>query len=150
MILLKITVRHCKKIIPNIGDISIPNIIGMVPLNSLKYGSVSLFREQKGSLYQLTVGNHAKESFSKINIKYISEKLATDVNTKFSECVIIIFFLYLVFVFFNNHLDFYLLILYMIFVVYIFNDGYIFPNLLKISSEHIMQHRDIFCNVIGV
>ena len=89
LILLKITVRHCKKIIPSIGDISIPNIIGIVPLNNLKYGSVSLFKEQNGSLYQFTVGNQARDNFNKINIKYISEKLAIDVNTKLNEFVII-------------------------------------------------------------
>ncbi len=66
-----------------------PKIIGMVPLNSLKYGSVSLFNEQKGSLYQFTVGNHASDSFSKISIKYISEKLAIDVKIKLKELVII-------------------------------------------------------------
>ena len=69
LILLNITVKHCKKIIPSIGDMSIPNIIGMVPLNSLKYGSVNRFREQNGSLYQLTVGNHAKDNFKRIKIK---------------------------------------------------------------------------------
>lgn len=74
---------------PNIGDISMPKIIGMVPLNSLKYGSVSLFSEQKGSLYQFTVGNHASDSFSKISIRYISEKLAIDVKIKLKEFVII-------------------------------------------------------------
>lgn len=87
--LLKITVRHCKKIIPSIGDISIPKIIGIVPLNNLKYGSVSRFKEQKGSLYQFTVGNHASDNFNSIKIKYISEKLAMDVNTKLNELVII-------------------------------------------------------------
>ena len=69
LILLKITIKHCKKIIPNIGDISIPKIIGIVPLNNLKYGSVSLLREQKGSLYQFTVGNHASDNFNKSNIR---------------------------------------------------------------------------------
>ena len=83
--LLKITVRHCKNIIPSIGDMSMPNIIGIVPLKSFKYGSVSLFNEQNGSLYQFTVGSQANDSFSNINIRYISEKLATDVNTRFSE-----------------------------------------------------------------
>jgi len=62
-----------------------PNIIGIVPLNSFKYGSVSLFSEQKGSLYQFTVGNQAKDNFNKIKIKYISEKLAMDVNIKLIE-----------------------------------------------------------------
>lgn len=76
--------------IPSIGDISIPKIIGIVPLNSLRYGSVSLFSEQKGSLYQLTVGNHARDNFNRINIKYISEKLAIDVKIKFSEFIIIV------------------------------------------------------------
>jgi len=85
LILLKITVKHCKNIIPSIGDISIPKIIGMVPLKSFKYGSVNLFNEQKGSLYQLTVGNQAKDNFRSIKIKYISEKLAIDVNIKFNE-----------------------------------------------------------------
>lgn len=51
------------------GDMSIPNIIGIVPLNSFRYGSVNLLREQKGSLYQFTVGNQAKDNFSKINIR---------------------------------------------------------------------------------
>lgn len=88
-ILLNITVKHCKKIIPNIGDMSIPKIIGIVPLNSLRYGSVNLFNEQKGSLYQLTVGNHASESFSNIKIKYISEKFAIDVKIRLKELVII-------------------------------------------------------------
>ena len=87
--LLNITIRHCKKIIPSMGDMSMPKIIGIVPLNSLKYGSVSLFNEQKGSLYQFTVGNHASDSFSKISIKYISEKLAIDVKIKLKEFVII-------------------------------------------------------------
>lgn len=87
--LLNITVKHCKKIIPNIGDISIPNIIGIVPLNNLRYGSVSLFKEQNGSLYQFTVGNHARDSFNKIEMRYISEKLAMDVNTKLNEFIII-------------------------------------------------------------
>lgn len=85
LILLKMTVKHCKNMIPNIGDISIPKIIGIVPLNSFRYGSVNLFKEQKGSLYQLTVGNHANDNFKRINIKYISEKLAIDVNIKFNE-----------------------------------------------------------------
>lgn len=88
LILLNITVKHCRKIIPSIGDISIPNIIGIVPLNNLKYGSVNLFKEQKGSLYQFTVGNQARDNFKRINIKYISEKLAIDVNTKLNEFVI--------------------------------------------------------------
>lgn len=87
--LLNITIRHCKNIIPSIGDMSIPKIIGIVPLNIFRYGSVSLLSEQKGSLYQLTVGNQASDNFSRINIKYISEKLATDVNTKLKEFVII-------------------------------------------------------------
>lgn len=90
LMLLKITVKHCRKIIPNIGDISIPNTMGIVPLNSFKYGSVNLFREQKGSLYQFTVGSHANDSFNSINIKYISEKLATDVNIKLSDRIIIV------------------------------------------------------------
>ena len=68
---------------------SMPKNIGIVPRNSLKYGSVNLFKEQKGSLYQLTVGNHANESFSSIKIKYISEKLAIDVKIKLKELVII-------------------------------------------------------------
>ena len=89
LILLKITVRHCKKIIPNIGDMSIPKIIGIVPLNNLKYGSVNRFNEQNGSLYQFTVGNHANDSFNNIKIRYISEKLAIDVNTKLNEFVMI-------------------------------------------------------------
>ena len=84
------TIKHCKKIIPSIGDISIPKIIGIVPLNSRRYGSVNLFSEQKGSLYQLTVGNQANDSFSNIKIKYISEKLATDVKIKLNEFVIIV------------------------------------------------------------
>lgn len=98
--LLNITVKHCKNIIPNIGDISIPNIIGIVPLNSFKYGSVSLFKEQKGSLYQFTVGNHAKDNFRRINIKYISEKLAIDVKIKLNELVIIfiILFIYIIYI----------------------------------------------------
>ena len=87
--LLNITIRHCKKIIPNIGDISMPKIIGIVPLKSLRYGSVNLFNEQKGSLYQLTVGNHANESFNKIKIKYISEKFAIDVKIRLKELVTI-------------------------------------------------------------
>ena len=69
LILLKITIRHCRKIIPSIGDISIPKIIGIVPRNNRRYGSVNLFNEQKGSLYQFTVGNHANESLSNIRIK---------------------------------------------------------------------------------
>lgn len=69
LILLKITIKHCRKIMPSIGDISIPKIIGIVPRNNLRYGSVNLFNEQKGSLYQLTVGNHANESLSNIRIK---------------------------------------------------------------------------------
>lgn len=89
LMLLNITIRHCRKIIPSIGDMSMPKIIGIVPLNSLKYGSVSLFSEQKGSLYQFTVGNHASDNFSKINIRYISEKLATDVKIKLKELVTI-------------------------------------------------------------
>ena len=83
------------------GDISMPKIIGIVPLNNLRYGSVNLFSEQKGSLYQLTVGNHASESFNKIKIKYISEKLAIDVKMRLKELVtiFILFELYLVFQF---------------------------------------------------
>ena len=73
--------------IPSMGDMSIPNIIGIVPRNNLRYGSVSLFNEQKGSLYQLTVGNQASDNFSKINIKYISEKLAIEVKTRLKELV---------------------------------------------------------------
>lgn len=69
------------------GDISIPNIIGIVPRNNLRYGSVKRFNEQKGSLYQFTVGNHAKDNLSKINIKYISEKLAIEVKTRLKEFV---------------------------------------------------------------
>lgn len=65
-----------------------PKIIGIVPLNSLKYGSVSLLSEQNGSLYQFTVGNHANDSFSKIKMRYISEKLATDVKIRLKEFVI--------------------------------------------------------------
>lgn len=78
-----------------------PKIIGIVPLNNLRYGSVNLFSEQKGSLYQLTVGNHASESFNKIKIKYISEKLAIDVKMRLKELVtiFILFELYLVFQF---------------------------------------------------
>lgn len=80
---------------PSIGDISIPNIIGIVPLNSFKYGSVRRFNEQKGSLYQLTVGNQANESFNRIKIKYISEKLAMDVKIRLKELVnILMYFLY--------------------------------------------------------
>ena len=89
LILLKMTVKHCKKIIPSIGDISIPKIMGIVPLNNRKYGSVNRFKEQKGSLYQFTVGNHARDSFNNIKIKYISEKFAIDVNTKLNELIII-------------------------------------------------------------
>ena len=70
------------------GDISIPKIIGIVPLNSLKYGSVNRLSEQNGSLYQLTVGNHAKDNFNSIKIKYISEKFAIEVNIKLNEFVI--------------------------------------------------------------
>ena len=66
-----------------------PKIIGMVPRNNRKYGSVKRFNEQKGSLYQFTVGNHAKDNFNNIKIKYISEKFAIDVNTKLNELVII-------------------------------------------------------------
>ena len=86
---------------PNIGDMSIPKIMGIVPLNSLRYGSVNLFNEQKGSLYQFTVGNHANESFSKIKIKYISEKFAMDVKMRLKELVtiFILFGFYLVFQF---------------------------------------------------
>lgn len=79
------TVKHCKNIIPSIGDISIPNIIGIVPLNNLKYGSVSLFSEQNGSLYQFTVGNQASDSFKSTSMRYISEKLAIEVKIKFTE-----------------------------------------------------------------
>lgn len=93
--LLKMTVKHCKKIIPNIGDISIPKIIGIVPLNNLKYGSVRRFNEQNGSLYQFTVGNQARDSFRRINIKYISEKLAIDVKTKLNELLTMFIFIYL-------------------------------------------------------
>lgn len=89
LMLLNITMRHCRKIIPSIGDMSIPKIIGIVPLNSLRYGSVSLFNKQKGSLYQFTVGNHASDSLSRISIKYISEKLATDVKIRLKEFVTI-------------------------------------------------------------
>ena len=64
-----------------------PKIIGIVPRNNLKYGSVNLFNEQKGSLYQFTVGNQAKDSFRSIKIKYISEKLAIDVKIKLKEFV---------------------------------------------------------------
>ena len=71
------------------GDISMPKIIGIVPLNNRRYGSVNRFKEQKGSLYQLTVGNHAKDNFNSIKIKYISEKFAIDVKTKLNEFVII-------------------------------------------------------------
>lgn len=76
-----------------------PKIIGIVPLNSLRYGSVSLLSEQKGSLYQFTVGNHANDSFSRIKIRYISEKLAIDVKIKLKEFVAIFisFVLYLSF-----------------------------------------------------
>lgn len=88
--LLKITIRHCKKMIPNIGDISMPKTIGIVPLKSLKYGSVKRLSEQKGSLYQFTVGNQAKDNFSKIKIKYISEKLAIDVKIRLKELVNIV------------------------------------------------------------
>ncbi len=73
--------------IPSIGDISIPNIIGIVPRNNLRYGSVKRFNEQKGSLYQFTVGNHASDNLSKINIKYISEKLAMEVKIRLKEFV---------------------------------------------------------------
>ena len=69
LILLKITIKHCKKIMPSMGDMSIPNIIGIVPRNSFRYGSVRRFKEQNGSLYQLTVGNQAKDSFNRIKIK---------------------------------------------------------------------------------
>ncbi len=89
LILLNITIRHCRKMIPSIGDISIPKIIGIVPLNILRYGSVSLLSEQKGSLYQLTVGNHANDNFSSIKIKYISEKFAIDVKIRLKEFVTI-------------------------------------------------------------
>jgi hypothetical protein len=67
--LLKITMRHCRKIIPSMGDISIPKIMGIVPRNNRKYGSVNLFSEQKGSLYQLTVGNHANDNLNRIKIR---------------------------------------------------------------------------------
>ena len=93
LILLNITIKHCKKIIPSIGDISIPKIIGTVPLNNFKYGSVNLFREQNGSTYQLTVGNHAKDNFKSIKIKYISEKFATDVKIRLNELVNTLMFL---------------------------------------------------------
>lgn len=76
--------------IPNIGDISMPKTIGIVPLKSLRYGSVKRLSEQKGSLYQLTVGNQAKDNFSKIKIKYISEKLAIDVKIRLKELVNIV------------------------------------------------------------
>lgn len=66
-----------------------PKIIGIVPLNNLRYGSVSLLSEQKGSLYQLTVGNHANDSFNKIKMRYISEKLAIDVKMRLKEFVTI-------------------------------------------------------------
>jgi len=89
-ILLNITIKHCKKIIPSIGDISMPKIIGIVPLNNFRYGSVKRFNEQNGSLYQLTVGNHANDSFNKIKIKYISEKLAIDVKIRLKELVKIV------------------------------------------------------------
>ena len=79
------TVKHCKNIIPNIGDISIPNIIGMVPLNNLRYGSVNLFSEQNGSLYQFTVGSQASDNFRSISIRYISEKLAIEVKIRLIE-----------------------------------------------------------------
>lgn len=92
--LLKITVKHCRKIIPNIGDISIPNIMGIVPRKSLKYGSVKRFNEQNGSLYQFTVGNQAKDNFNRINIRYISEKFAIDVNIKLNDLLIIFIFLF--------------------------------------------------------
>lgn len=92
--LLNITIRHCRKIIPSIGDMSMPKIIGIVPLNNLRYGSVSLFSEQNGSLYQLTVGNHASDSLSKIKIRYISEKLATDVKIRLKEFVIMLILLF--------------------------------------------------------
>lgn len=59
--------------------------MGIVPLKSFRYGSVNLFNEQKGSLYQFTVGSQASDNFSNISIKYISEKFATDVNIKFNE-----------------------------------------------------------------
>lgn len=95
LILLNITMRHCKKIIPSIGDISIPKIIGIVPLKSLRYGSVNLLSEQKGSLYQFTVGNHANDNFNKIKMRYISEKFAIDVKIRLKELVkIVIFFIY--------------------------------------------------------
>lgn len=64
-----------------------PKTIGIVPLNSLKYGSVRRLSEQNGSLYQLTVGNQANDSFNKIKIKYISEKLAIDVKIRLKEFV---------------------------------------------------------------
>lgn len=96
--LLKITIKHCKKIIPSIGDMSIPNTIGTVPRKSFKYGSVSRFKEQKGSLYQLTVGNHANDNFNKIKIKYISEKLAIDVKIKLNELVM----MFMLLLFFQN------------------------------------------------
>ena len=71
-----------------------PKIIGIVPLNNLRYGSVNLFREQKGSLYQLTVGNHANDNFKRIRIKYISEKLAIDVKIRLKELVNIFILFY--------------------------------------------------------
>ena len=74
---------------PSIGDISMPKIIGIVPLNNRRYGSVKRFKEQNGSLYQFTVGYHANDNFNKINIRYISEKLAIDVKIKLKEFVII-------------------------------------------------------------
>ena len=64
--------------------------MGIVPLNNLKYGSVSLFSEQKGSLYQLTVGNQANDNFSRIKIKYISEKFAIDVKIKLRDCITVV------------------------------------------------------------
>ncbi len=78
-----------------------PKIIGIVPLKSLKYGSVNLFKEQKGSLYQLTVGNHASESFNSNRIKYISEKLDIEVKIRLKEFVII--FIYICLIIFNSY-----------------------------------------------
>lgn len=62
---------------PNIGDTSIPQIIGIAPLNNLRYGLVNLFKEQNGSAYQLIVGNHDSDSLKSIKTKYTSEKVAT-------------------------------------------------------------------------
>ena len=78
--------------------------------------------EQKGSLYQFTVGNHAKDNLSKIKIKYISEKLAIDVNIKFNELVII-------FIIFDS---LYILGIYIILFVYISIFLYCSPNFSSI------------------